>query len=136
LEQELPDRITISIVDDDESVREGMVSLMKSHGYYARSFDSAENFLNSTFRRKTDCLITDMHMPGMTGLELIAAMSADNNSVPSILISARFDEVVRARARQIGAFCYLRKPFSEDELLSCIKTALDSHGRRSACHDT
>ncbi|MGD0192560.1 MAG: response regulator [Rhizomicrobium sp.] len=130
----MPDRITISIIDDDESVREGMVSLMKSHGYFARSFNSAEDFLNSPFLQKTDCLIVDMHMPGMTGLELLNAMSATDSAVPSILITARHDESVRARARQAGALCYLAKPFKENELLKCIRSALGGQG--STSHDS
>ncbi len=124
----MPEKIVISIVDDDESVREGLVGLMQSHGYCAESFDSGASFLASKSAKRTDCLIVDMHMPGMTGLELIGRLAAAGKSVPSILITARRDESVRARAAQAGVTCYLTKPFKEDRLLGCIHAALADAG--------
>lgn len=120
----MPKQIAVSIVDDDESVREGMVSLMQSHGYLAQAFESAESFLGSACH--TDCLIADMHMPGMTGLELVGRLATSGHSVPAILITARHDEGVRARALEAGVFCYLTKPFNENDLLRCIRSAVVS----------
>ena len=121
----LPQQIAVSIVDDDESVREGMVGLMQSHGYLAKAFESAESFLGSGSVHGTDCLIADMHMLGMTGLDLVGRLAASGNSVPVILITARYDESVRARALEAGVFCYLTKPFYENDLLRCISSAVD-----------
>jgi len=120
----LPQTIQISIVDDDESVREALVGLMQSHGYGADAFESGESFLNAEHRGRCDCLIADMHMPGMTGLELMDRLAAVGQVVPTILITARHDENVRAHALQAGARCYLAKPFSEAALLTCIRSAL------------
>ena len=119
-------QITILIVDDDESVRDGMVTLMQSHGYAAAAFESGENFLLSDASRRTGCLIADMHMHGMTGLELLNRLASAGHSIPAILITARHDENLRARATQAGAFCYLAKPFREDDPLNCIRSALAS----------
>ena len=122
----MPQQIAVSVVDDDESVREGMVSLMQSHGFVVRTFESAESFLCSGSGFRTDCLIADMHMPGISGLELVGRLVAAGNAVPVILITARDDESVRARALEVGVFCYLTKPFHEIDLLNCIRTAVDS----------
>jgi FixJ family two-component response regulator len=124
----LAEKIVISIVDDDESVREGLVGLMQSHGYCAESFESGASFLDSNGAGRTDCLIVDMHMPGMTGLELIGRLAAAGTSVPTILVTARRDESVRARAALAGVTCYLTKPFEEDRLLGCIHAALADGG--------
>jgi FixJ family two-component response regulator len=120
----LPEQVSISIVDDDGSVREGLVSLMQSHGYLAEAFESGADFLASDYRRRTDCLIADMHMPGMTGLELVEHLAGSAAALPTILITARRDEAVRERALQAGVLCYLPKPFREDDLLDCIRSAL------------
>lgn len=101
-----------------------MVTLMQSHGYAADAFESGEDFLLSDASRRTHCLIADMHMRGMTGLELLNRLAASGRLIPAILITARHDENLRARALQAGAFCYLAKPFREDDLLNCIRSAL------------
>ena len=113
----------VSIVDDDESVREGMVGLMRSHGFAATSFGSAEDFLRSE-PGPTDCLIADLHMPGMSGIELVNCLAAAGRTIPTILITARHDEGVRAQAMRADVLCYLTKPFKEDELLRCIRAAM------------
>ncbi|MDB5443425.1 MAG: response regulator receiver protein [Phenylobacterium sp.] len=118
----------ISIVDDDESVREAMAGLMKSHGYHVETFDSGPSFLSSDHRSRTDCLIADVQMPGMTGLELHCQLIADGHPIPTILITAHPDDRVRARAMKAGVLCYLAKPFSEDDLLGCIRTAIERRG--------
>jgi FixJ family two-component response regulator len=121
----LPQELTISIVDDDEWVREALVDLMKSHGYQAEAFDSALAFLDSDRRGTTDCLIADIQMPGMTGLELHSRLVAFKEPIPTILITALPDDAGRAAALRAGVRCYLAKPFDEAELLQCIRAAVD-----------
>ena len=125
-DQTLP--IVIAIVDDDESVREALTGLMKSLGYGAAAFGSAEEFLNSNLRRCAACLIADVQMPGMTGPELHGRLVACGERIPTILITAYPSETVRVRALDAGVQCFLAKPFSEDDLLECIRLALDSPG--------
>jgi FixJ family two-component response regulator len=115
-------------VDDDESVREAMAGLMKSHGYLVETFDSGASFLNSDHRSRTDCLIADVQMPGMTGLELHSQLVAAGQPIPTILITAHPDEAARARAMKAGVLCYLAKPFNEDDLIGCIRTAIEQRG--------
>lgn len=114
----------ISIVDDDESVREATKGLMKSFGFTAEVFPSAEDFLASRHLRCTSCLIADVNMPGMTGLELHRRLKASGETIPTILITAYPDDSVRARALTDGIIGYLSKPFDEDDLLVCINSAL------------
>ena len=117
-------KFLISIVDDDVSVREAMGRLMKAHGYLVQTFDSGASLLTSEHRARTDCLIADVQMPGMTGPELHDRLVADGAPIPTILITAHPDEVVRARAIDAGVLGYLTKPFSEDELLGFIRLAV------------
>jgi FixJ family two-component response regulator len=118
----------ISVVDDDESMREAMRGLMKSLGYAARVFASAEEFLNSREVPRTSCLIADLQMPGMTGLELHYHLVASGKTMPTILITAYPDDSVRERALNDGVVCYLSKPFDENDLLTCIRSSLPSEG--------
>ena len=126
----MPEKALISIVDDDESVREATKGLMKSLGLSAQTFACAEDFLGSDQLQCTRCLIVDVQMPGMSGLDLYRQLLAGGNSIPTILITAYPDDNVRARALNAGVICYLIKPFSEDDLLECIRTALggDANG--------
>lgn len=118
----------ISIVDDDESVREAIESLMKSVGYIARVFSSAGDFLSSEHLDDTGCLILDVQMPGMSGLELQNRLVASKSRIPIIFISAHGDADTRTRALDAGAVGFLQKPFSEDALLNAINLSLaDSH---------
>jgi FixJ family two-component response regulator len=121
----LPEQVVIAVVDDDESVREALAGLMKSLGYRATVFPSAEDFLNSEGRDSTACLIADVQMPGMTGPELYERLAASGQPIPTILITAYPDERVKARALQAGVMCYLTKPFGENDLLACLQSALD-----------
>jgi FixJ family two-component response regulator len=125
-EQNLPKKTVIAVVDDDDSVREALAGLVKSLGYSAAAFQRAEDFLASNRRDSTDCLIADVQMPGMTGPELHDRLVASGRPVPTILITAYPDETVRARVLQAGVKGYLSKPFREDELLECIRSALGS----------
>jgi FixJ family two-component response regulator len=124
----------ISIVDDDEPVREATRELMSALGFTAEAFASGEDFLKSERVQGTSCLIVDMQMPGMTGLELHARLVALGRGIPTVLITAYPDNRGRARALDAGITCYLTKPFSEDALLDCIRFVLDPnsvHGPHS-----
>ena len=115
----------IAVVDDDISVRESLDSLLRSNGLGVRVFPSAEEFLNSVHLRKTDCLISDIRMPGMSGIELHRHLVASGRHVPVVFITAHgLDEQARAEALSNGAVAYLIKPFSGDELLDAVNTAL------------
>jgi FixJ family two-component response regulator len=120
----MPTKPVISIVDDDESVRDGTADLIESMGFIARTFPHAEGFLQSDSIRCTACLITDVRMPGMTGLELHERLAAAGNVIPTILVTAFPNDRDRAQAMSAGVMCYLSKPFSEDDLLACIDVAL------------
>jgi FixJ family two-component response regulator len=117
----------ISVVDDDDSVRESLDGLFRSVGFIAKVFASAEEFLNSDHLRTTDCLILDVRMPGMNGIELHRHLIANNFEMPVIFITAHgSDGEVRARALKNGAVDYLDKPLSEDALLKAVDKALSS----------
>ncbi len=118
-------KVRISIVDDDASVREATRGLMSALGLTAEAFASGEDFLKSGRVQGTSCLIVDMQMPSMTGLELHARLVASGRAIPTILITAYPDDRGRARASDAGISCYLTKPFSEGALIDCIRFALD-----------
>ena len=115
----------ISIVDDDEDFRLSMRSLMESLGFTIEAFPSAADFLASSGIHDTDCLIADVQMPRMTGLELHRHLIQTGHAIPTILISAYPDDGVRDRALQQGVVCYLLKTIDEEGLLSCIRSALE-----------
>jgi len=117
----------ISVVDDDDSVRESLQALIRSVGFQVNVFPSAEEFLNSNHLHNTDCLILDVRMPGMSGLELQGELKARRLKVPIIFMTAHeSDEEVRARALRNGAVEYLIKPVSETVLLNAMDSALGS----------
>jgi FixJ family two-component response regulator len=116
--------LLISIIDDDESVRTATASLVRSVGFDACAFASAEEFLRSSTLRDTACLISDVQMPGMSGLELQIAMTAQNIHAPIILITAFPDPRIREKALNAGAICFLKKPFDGHAMLKCIERAL------------
>jgi len=115
----------ISVVDDDEAVRESLGSLIRSIGFGVQAFASAEEFLNSDHLRVADCLVLDVRMPGMNGLELQRRLRANHCGIPVIFISAHGDEEARSRALREGAVDFLLKPFSAEALLNAIHSALD-----------
>ena len=115
----------ISVVDDDESVRESLEGLMRSVGLAVRTFASAEEFLNSGRQRGIACLIADIRMPGMSGLELQAHLNAERCRMPIIFITAHGDEKMRLQARREGAVEFLSKPFDNEVLLDCVRAALE-----------
>jgi FixJ family two-component response regulator len=122
--------LTISIVDDDQSVRDGIVDLIRARGFDAEAFERAEHFLQSSRLQHTSCLITDARMPGMSGLELYDRLLASGRSIPTIVITAFPRDTDRARALGAGVLCYLAKPVDEDELIACIKSAVASGSTR------
>ena len=120
----MPRKAVIAIVDDDQSVREALTSLVRSLGYIAMAFECAEDLLKSRRRRNLSCVITDVQMPGMTGIELHNRLVASGEPIPTILITAFPDERSRERALHAGVIGYLAKPFSEDDLVACIRSSL------------
>jgi FixJ family two-component response regulator len=120
----LEQALLISIVDDDESVREATKSLVRSLGYNVETFGSAEEFLESTQVGDTACLITDVQMPGLSGVELQDRLISDGHDMPTIFVSAFPDTRLERKVLQSGAIAYLRKPVKEDRLVEHIDTAL------------
>jgi FixJ family two-component response regulator len=116
----------IAVVDDDEAIREATESLIRSVGFRAVVFPSAEDFLRSSHLQDTACSIVDVRMPGMSGLELQRQLAAANYSMPIIFITAHGDEEARARALRAGAVAFLDKPFSDEVLLRAVQAALPS----------
>ena len=117
-------RPLISVVDDDESVRESLPDLLRAFGFDAHAFSSAEDFLASEFVNETNCLILDVAMPGRSGPELYQEMTSRRQEIPVVFITAYRDENVRPRLLAHGAVDCLFKPFSEGELLKAIELAL------------
>jgi FixJ family two-component response regulator len=114
----------ISIVDDDDALRNSLDDLIRSMGFRTQGFPSAEAFLNSHQVHETACLILDVRMPGMNGLDLQRQMFAANWRIPIIFITSHADDSARARALESGALAFLYKPFREQELLNAIDAAL------------
>jgi FixJ family two-component response regulator len=117
----------ISIIDDDESVREATRGLVRSLGFDASAFASPEHFLRSNCIAETSCLITDIQMPGLSGVELQHLLLAQGHSTPIIFITALPEERMRTRVLDAGAVCLLSKPFSEECLINCLDIALKNH---------
>jgi FixJ family two-component response regulator len=116
----------ISIIDDDESVREGIQRLVRSLGYATATFASAEEYLLSDRVRKSSCLITDIKMPGMSGVEMQNRLIADGDRTPVIFVTAFPGEKIRERVLEAGAFGFFSKPFNENCLITCLEKALKS----------
>jgi FixJ family two-component response regulator len=116
----------IAIVDDDESVRSALQGLMKAVGLPARSYASAEEFLESGQHQETGCLIADIRMPGMSGLQLQATLNAGGWKIPIIFITAHGDEKMRMQALRAGAVEFVAKPFDDDALVESVRAALQN----------
>jgi len=123
----MPKASLVSVVEDDRFFRESMRRLMRSLGYSVEAFPTAADFLASPRLAETACLIADLHMPGMTGLELHRRLIEAGHAIPAILVTAYPDEDVKARALKDGVVCYLRKPIDEEQLMRCLRTALHSN---------
>ena len=116
----------IAIVDDDESFRRATASFIRSLGYAAAAFGSAEAFLKSEGIRNTDCLISDVQMPGMTGIELQGQLIAEGHDLPVIFVTAFPEIKARTRALAAGAIGFLGKPFNDHMLIACLDEALSA----------
>ena len=126
-EPTLPKTAVIAIVDDDHSVREALTSFVRSLGYVALGFECAEDFLKSSRCCSPSCVIADVQMPGMSGVELHNRLITSGEPIPTVLITAFPDERARELALQAGVVCYLAKPFSEDDLLACLRSTLGTN---------
>lgn len=124
----MPASSVISIIDDDASVRVATNNLLRSRGYVVHTFASAEEFLLSPHFNRTSCVIADVQMAAMSGLELLADMRAKGHDSPFIFITAFPDESLRARAMKAGAVCFLAKPFAVHNLIKCLDVALEAGG--------
>ena len=114
----------ISIVDDDQSFRDSMRRLLKSLGYTVAAFPSAAEFLASPRRAATHCLVADVHMPEMTGVELFMHLIGTGQGIPTILVTAYPDDRVQEQMLNEGVRCYLRKPLEEAVLIDCLHSAV------------
>jgi FixJ family two-component response regulator len=115
----------VAIVDDDDSVRGTLKELLRAAGYASQTFESAEHFLGSGHHQETACLITDIRMPGMSGLELQAQLNRERCKIPTIFITAHGDEEMRFQALRAGAVEFLPKPFDDEILIESVRAALN-----------
>jgi FixJ family two-component response regulator len=118
------ERLLLSVVDDDESVRESLPDLLREFGFAARSFSSAREFLSSDYLDDTKCLILDVSMPGMSGLDLQQELKRRGNKIPIIFITGQKDEDIQKQALREGAVKFLYKPFGDSALLEAVNAAL------------
>ena len=116
----------VAIVDDDDLMRSALQGLLKSVGLPAQAFASAEEFLKSGQQRQAGCLISDIRMPGMSGLELQSRLNAERCKIPIIFITAHGDEKMRMQALRAGAVEFMAKPFDDEALLESVRAALES----------
>ena len=119
----------IAIVDDDQSFRHATISFIRSLGYSTAAFPSADAFINSEVVENTDCLITDVQMPGMSGIELQNYLIAQGHRVPIIFVTAFPEMEARDNALRAGAVGFLGKPFGDENLISCLNKALATRSR-------
>jgi len=120
----VPRALEIAVIDDDESFREALVESLCSLGYRADGFASAEDYMRVPGGRSFDCIVTDIHMPGMSGLDLMKRLATGGVTVPVVLITARSDKNLTTKAAAAGAACLLRKPFEIRSLIDCIEGAV------------
>ena len=116
----------VVVIDDDDACRSAVQRLLKSAGFLAQSFGSAEAFLDSGQQQETGCLIADIRMPGMSGLELQSKLNSEHCSIPTIFITAHGDEKMRLQAMRAGAVKFLTKPFDGETLLEAVRVALQN----------
>jgi FixJ family two-component response regulator len=115
--------LAIAVIDDDESFRVALVESLSSLGYGSSGHASAEEYLRVADDSSIDCVVSDIHMPGMSGLDLVKGLAARGSTTPVVLITARSDANLEARAGAAGAVCLLRKPFEINDLIKCIEDA-------------
>lgn len=124
----LSEQSLISIVDDDQSFRDSLQRLLRSLGYAVAVFSSAAEFLASPDLATTACLVADVHMPAITGIELYSHLVETGHAIPTILVTAHPDDSVQERMMAVGVKCYLRKPLEEAHLIGCLRSAV-AHGK-------
>ncbi len=120
----MPPGQLISVIDDDDSFRSALIGLIRSFGYSACGFESAEAFVESSYMRSSACVITDVQMPGMSGIELQQFLTRSQCAVPVIMVTARTEPGLEQKALSSGAMCLLRKPFQTDVLMAWLQKAL------------
>lgn len=133
LEPQMAKAVLISVVEDDEPFRESMRQLVTALGYAVEAFPSAANFLASARVGETACLVSDVQMPGMTGIELHRHLVDAGYAIPTILVTAYPDEAVRTQVLKEGVVCYLRKPVDDDHLEHCLRSAVESDKPAEHC---
>lgn len=121
---DLPASPIIAVIDDDESVRSSTGGLLRSCGYRVRMFASAEEFLNASDAGDCVCVVSDVHMPGKSGFDLLKELAKRETPKPVVLITAYYNEAAVAKAKSAGAVCILPKPFGADDLIACINNAI------------
>ena len=132
----MPTPTLIAVVEDDHPFRESMRKLIMALGYTVEAFPSAAEFLASPLLSATACLITDVQMPGMTGVELHRHLVDRGYRIPTIIVTAYPDEITRTRALNDGAVCYLGKPVDDDHLERCLRSAVESVDRVGRTHES
>jgi FixJ family two-component response regulator len=120
----MPQGPLIAVVDDDSSIRNATQDLLKAAGYSTATFPNASSFLNAPLRTSVACLVADMRMPGMTGVELHEHLQVSGAGIPTVIITAHLAELTAERRRETGITCFLSKPFKPDELLECVRRAV------------
>jgi FixJ family two-component response regulator len=120
----VPRDLEIAVIDDDESFRVALVESLSSLGYGSDGYASAEDYIRAAGGRSFNCVVTDIHMPGMSGLDLMKRLFAGGSTTPVVLITARSDTNLEAKATAAGAACLLRKPFEINDLIKCIEGAM------------
>ena len=116
--------LEIAVIDDDQSFRVALVESLSSLGHGADGYASAEDYIGLVGGKSFDCVVTDIHMPGMSGLDLLQRLAARGSTTPVVLITARSDTNLTAKAAAAGAACLLRKPFEINDLIKCIEGAV------------
>jgi FixJ family two-component response regulator len=130
VETETSNGSLVAIVDDDELFRDATRNLLQAAGFATATFANAATFLESSQRRSAACMVADMRMPGMTGLQLYQALVSAGDGIPTVLITAYPEDRDRARAREAGITCFLSKPFVPEQLLECVRKGLANSPRR------
>ena len=120
----MPETITIAVIDDDDSFRIALAESLSTFGFEVRGFASAEDFLAGNGQNLCNLAVTDVHMPGMSGLDLARHLGASGSKIPIILITARSEASLEARASAAGVACFLKKPFAIGDLIKCIEGVL------------
>jgi FixJ family two-component response regulator len=120
----VPEAIAIAVIDDDDSFRVALSESLSTFGFEVRGYVSAEDFISAKGQTSCNLAVTDVHMPGMSGLDLARHLTASGSKIPAVLITARSEATLEARALAAGAVCFLKKPFEIGDLIKCIERAL------------